>query len=170
MLLALPVLAAWFNSGLALPRRGLRWLAVGGFLLLISLDNASWFGMHVTQMARGEASDAFLLSDDTGAVLHRLAVPEMAGRLILSDEDDFAYLAVVYDHSRAWKTHGDNTPRRRQREQELADLFTTGAEVAEWRQRPVVVVYGGGDPRVVARLRGDFSQVETIGHYTLLTR
>ena len=177
MLLALPLLAEWFNFALTLPRRALGLLAVVGPLLVICLDNAAWFGWHLSLMAQGQAAGSIWVSDDTIEVLKRLAAADMADRLILSDEDrrsddedQLSYLAVIYDQSRAWLTTGDNTPRRRQREQELADLFTTGAEVAEWRQRPVVVVFGGGDPRVVARLRGDFSQVETIGHYTLLTR
>jgi len=169
MLLALPVVAGWFRSLLALPNPALRFSAVAGLLLLVALDNAAWFGWHIGMSARGRDTEALLLPDAERATLRRLAAPDMAGRLLLSDDDDLAYVAIVYDHMRAWVSHGDSSPDRARRQRELRMFFATGAELPAWRRRPLVVVYDGGDPAVVARLQAaGFGPPEHFGQCVLL--
>ena len=155
-----------------LPGAAIGVAAAGLMLALALLDNATWFARHYRDLAEHTETNALLVRDDQRALLERLVAPDMAGRLVLSEDPRMGYLATVYAGLRAWRSHDFNTPWVDLRQTELNHFFADAEEVPEWRHRPLVVLLddtrnGAADTRLGA---AGFSPVATYGHYTVLVR
>jgi len=122
---------------------------------------------HFYKLARDHAK-----TPDQRAVLERLAAPDMARRLVLSQDPRLGYFVTVYTGLRAWRSHDFNTPFVALRQAELDRFFATGQEVPEWQRRPLVVLLDDTGGRADAGRFGSagFSPVATYGHYTILER
>jgi len=171
-LLALPLVADKLRWAGALRRRAVGIAVATLVLALALLDNATWFTRHYRDLAAHTETNALLLRDDQRAALKRLAAPDMAHHLVLSEDPLMGYFATVYTGLRAWRSHDFNTPFVGLRQAELDRFFADGEEVPEWRRRPLVVLLDDARAGTAeANLRSSgFMPVATYGQYTMLLR
>ena len=138
-LLALPVIRAAFHWAINLRPRIVAVAMSIMFLGIAVGDNGMWF---VRQYAYylAQLNSGVRLSNEERAALNRLSEPDMAGRLLLSNNGKLGYLATAYTPLRPWMSHEFLTPDANLRKAELEEFYATAVEVAQWRHRPLVVL------------------------------
>ena len=152
---------------------GWRWAVGAGLAVLLLLDNGVWFTLNGLSYLRGERPGwAMLMPPNGRAMAKRLNQPDAAGRLLLADDCDLAYLMLVYTPLRTWASHTFNTLDRPGRLRELNALFHDGVELTAWRTRPLAALADKRtNPDVVPRLQGlGFTLVQENTTYALLFR
>jgi hypothetical protein len=171
-LLSLPVVDSALATTLAIRGSVRRSTCVVMLLGLILFDNIIWFGREYFLMVRGGDHIQQYIRNDAKAAIDRLGQADMRGRLLLSNDQQLGYLAIVYQPLRTWMSHGNLTPEAERRQAELARFFATGEEVDSWRARALVVVVDTQpDLAVISRLiAAGFTPVASYGRYEVLTR
>jgi hypothetical protein len=126
-------------------RVALRGLVVVAVCGLFVFDNGTWFFARTLRQHR--AQNGFHLSTEATEVLETLDRFGSHRTLVVSQDLELGYLAVVYTPNRAWVSHPFNTPFREQKERDLEAFFGGGSEPGGWMGRRLLVVEQSGNPR-----------------------
>jgi len=154
-LLGLPALSRFFRRLRDGQRRPVGWLAAAAVIAVLLSDNAAWLGATTTQglgmrLGRDLPIDSlrqgFGLSRDERAVLAWMNKPQLAGRVVLSEDPKLGYLLTAYTPLRSWRSHYANTPWSSERRGELEAFFQQGKVADAWRTLPLLVVFRATTP------------------------
>jgi hypothetical protein len=117
------------------------YFVAGSLVALMLLDNAVWFGWRTGAIVWGAQGGGTLrMSADFRDVLSQLRSDLYAHGLVISDDPKVAYFVIVYTPLRTWYSHVYNTPFAAKRKIEIDALFKDGVDLADWKQRKMVVV------------------------------
>lgn len=146
-------------------------IAVARIVLLLLLDNLSWFLWTGVQEHYVAYSPGFTLDASERAVIEVFREPRYAGYLVVSQSAKLGYLATVYSPLRSWCSHRYSTPHAELRETEIDRFFAYGAEPGGWHDRPVLAVAERDRMAPTNRLKNDgFHPVLANDRFVILAR
>jgi hypothetical protein len=112
---------------------------------LMFLDNAGWFGSAGLDLLRDGRNVSFFpnpiyIRRSAWDVLQQLNDRVFAEGLVVSNERDLSYQAIVYTPLRAWYSQMWNTPHPLERLAEIEALFHDGRDLGDWRCRRMIAI------------------------------
>lgn len=138
-LLGAPVLIALIARIWSWLRPLLRWSALAALAGLFLLDNLTFLGVSIYEIARG-GTNAPTITKEERQLLRQLDDPRFQGFLVVSADADLGYLATVYTPLRSWTSHRLNAPEGGKRQEEIVAWLDDGRLQPDWRRRDVVYV------------------------------
>ncbi|HRY33748.1 MAG TPA: hypothetical protein P5531_12350 [Bacteroidales bacterium] len=134
-LLSYPVLKSWL-PGRPAGRSMLRRCFTVILPVLLLSDNLCWFGLQIH-----EQEQQYLPGRHRQEVLQHLAQTTGTGDLILSDDAEISYFALLYTPARALFSHWANTPAILEKIAAFNEFRMRGNLSPEWKnQQPVLVL------------------------------
>lgn len=168
-LLGAPALLRAFEATLQITVA--RFVVPGALAGLLLLDNAAWFLWVVAHEHYGARPFGLTLEPQQRMVIRAFQDRRYAGYLVVSENPELGYLATVYSPLRSWYSHEYSTPHAALRRAQVTAFFADGAEPAEWRDRPLLVVSDRPTFRAILQLKeAGFRDVLDNDFYTVLSR
>lgn len=125
---------------------------ISSFVLLFLLDNLMWMSHQIRGNYRG-TSHTFILTNDARELMGWLA-QNSSNALLIAEDREIAYLAMVYTSMRSYCSHGYLTPDSEQRVENLEAYFS-GRPVDDITARKALVIASISERPFIFAEKGD---------------
>jgi hypothetical protein len=121
-------------------------LAVGAFVAVFLLDNATWFAAFPWEATHGKPAKYWSVTTDQLALYDWLSGSENQGVLLVTEPQTVGYLAATYTPLRSWAGHPYDTNGFSTRLEEVAAFLGKGKVVDAWRGKPLLLTLERSTP------------------------